>query len=275
MNKTFFLAVPASGAWETQISSNTRERLRQERPDFFSHPNVIDLGEAPAPIYHGLAGSTDACYTLSQYISALHLSKSHLSLVCDDEASALGAIHGLLRHWPELLVIWTSPSASATPPSRSQSGLAQSMTLAWLLGVPEERPWWLKRLLSPRQLIYLGLRDLTSYERTLVDELDVTCLPAGEDTLPPPLYALEQELQQRDPQGKRPIAVVYRSGTLRLEEQQRLSELMKERNFVASILSSQRPEDWSDAFAMISTNRESQVQERMGAGLWSELRSFF
>ncbi len=272
--KTLFLSVPTVNLWDTKLSSNTGELLRQARAELFSLQDIIDLGIAPSPLYHGLNGAADASYVISQHISSLHLKRAHLTLACEDESSILGALHGLLHHHPDMLLLWVCPHACATPPSRSICGLAKSMSLAWLLGVSEGAPWWLKRFLTPRQLVYLGTSVLTEYEQTLVAELDISLFPAHPSEATHPLYSLAQEVQVRDPQKKRPVTLVYHPGILDPDAQNRLQEILTERNYVASILTGHDHASWAEALAFVPARSEIPTEKSKGS-VWSELRSLF
>lgn len=200
MKETIFLGVPFNAG---QSRPGTAAA-----PDYFRHrflpADWQDLGNVMAPGYRGLDAAIQHALALSETLSHHSLKNRFLAIVGGDHGQGLGTVHGLLHHYSNLIVVWIDAHADANVPSASPTGNMHGMPLSWLLGAREGRPWWLKRTLSPRQLVYVGARDLDPYEQMLLQELDISVIKPQETDF---ANALRRELDRLDPEGKCPVLV--------------------------------------------------------------------
>jgi arginase len=180
-------------------------------PDFFREVALTselpwqDLGDVAAPEYSGRDAAIHHAFELSKKVQNLELKNKFLCLVGGDHGQALGSVHGLLHHYPDMIVVWMDAHADANVPSASPTGNMHGMPLAWLLGASEARPWWLKRTLNPKRLIYIGPRSIDSYERMLIEELDIAFITPEEARGPQFAQILKRHLNRMDPKGQCPV----------------------------------------------------------------------
>eukprot|EP00298_Acanthocystis_sp_HF-20_P005641 c15738_g1_i1.p1 GENE.c15738_g1_i1~~c15738_g1_i1.p1 ORF type:complete len:345 (-),score=169.81 c15738_g1_i1:316-1350(-) len=97
-----------------------------------------------------------------------------------DHVIAAGSIAGILRQRPNLGVIWVDAHADINTPKTTPSGNMHGMPLGFLINglvdhevVPGFE--WLKHQpkLSPKQIVYIGLRDVDPGEIRLIHELGI------------------------------------------------------------------------------------------------------
>ena len=91
-----------------------------------------------------------------------------------DHGLAIGSISGLLNTYPDLKVIWFDAQGDCNTPEISPSGNYHGMPVAHLLGwMPQGSVKafdWLKPALNPKNIVYIGLRDLDYGEKLLLEK---------------------------------------------------------------------------------------------------------
>eukprot|EP00285_Hemiselmis_virescens_P011635 CAMPEP_0173390472 /NCGR_PEP_ID=MMETSP1356-20130122/14969_1 /TAXON_ID=77927 ORGANISM="Hemiselmis virescens, Strain PCC157" /NCGR_SAMPLE_ID=MMETSP1356 /ASSEMBLY_ACC=CAM_ASM_000847 /LENGTH=366 /DNA_ID=CAMNT_0014347873 /DNA_START=26 /DNA_END=1126 /DNA_ORIENTATION=+ len=98
-----------------------------------------------------------------------------------DHSIGAGTVAGILQARPETGIVWVDAHADINTPSISESGNMHGMPLALVMGLdkPHQIPgWeWLEGtpVLSPRQLVYIGLRDVDEAERKILRDLGILC----------------------------------------------------------------------------------------------------
>lgn len=89
-----------------------------------------------------------------------------------DHGLAFGSIHGLLKTFPDLKVIWIDAHGDCNTPETSPSGNYHGMPVAHLLGwMPKGSVKafdWVTETLKPENLVYIGLRDLDKGEKEML-----------------------------------------------------------------------------------------------------------
>eukprot|EP00283_Hemiselmis_rufescens_P019302 CAMPEP_0173449588 /NCGR_PEP_ID=MMETSP1357-20121228/43013_1 /TAXON_ID=77926 /ORGANISM="Hemiselmis rufescens, Strain PCC563" /LENGTH=361 /DNA_ID=CAMNT_0014416193 /DNA_START=132 /DNA_END=1217 /DNA_ORIENTATION=- len=96
-----------------------------------------------------------------------------------DHSIGAGTVGGIMKARPETGIIWVDAHADINTPSISESGNMHGMPLSLVMGLekPHELPgWsWLSSVpkLSPRQLVYIGLRDVDDAEVAILRELGI------------------------------------------------------------------------------------------------------
>lgn len=148
---------------------------------------------------------------ISRAIETENLSNSFLLNAGGDHGLALGTIHGLLHHYPDLVVVWADAHGDINTPYSSHSGNFHGMPLSFLINGPQGREdfSWMRKLLRPERLIYMGPRDLDPAEKNIIEELGIQWFSSqdmndfGTDKL------LKHALHIADPSGKSPIHLSF------------------------------------------------------------------
>ncbi|KAG6331153.1 hypothetical protein ID866_7934 [Astraeus odoratus] len=89
-----------------------------------------------------------------------------------DHSLAMGTISGTLDSYPDACVVWVDAHADINTTETTGSGNIHGMPLSFLLGLGERIPEfsWIKPLLRPERLVYIGLRDLDIGEKRILKE---------------------------------------------------------------------------------------------------------
>ena len=126
-----------------------------------------------AEIGHGSRKLMEACYEAH--------CKGHFVLTLGgDHSIALGTVAAALKARPSTKVLWVDAHADCNSPATSPSGNAHGMPLAFLLGLVEPKELgdaahafaWLEDVrLDPRNLAFVGLRDVDAAERKILLKL--------------------------------------------------------------------------------------------------------
>ncbi|KIY61671.1 arginase [Cylindrobasidium torrendii FP15055 ss-10] len=93
-----------------------------------------------------------------------------------DHSLAMGTISGTLSKYPDACVIWVDAHADINTPETTDSGNIHGMPVSFLLGlegtkIPEFS--WIKPLLTPDRLVYIGLRDIDDGEKKILKEHNI------------------------------------------------------------------------------------------------------
>ncbi|KAI6109650.1 Ureohydrolase [Pisolithus sp. B1] len=93
------------------------------------------------------------------------------SLVC----KCLFATCSLGSSYPDACVIWVDAHADINTAETTSSGNIHGMPVSFLLGLGEKIPEyaWVKPLLRPERLVYIGLRDLDAGEKRILRENNI------------------------------------------------------------------------------------------------------
>jgi len=89
-----------------------------------------------------------------------------------DHSLAMGTISGTLDSYPDACVVWVDAHADINTTETTNSGNIHGMPVSFLLGLGESIPEfsWVKPLLRPERLVYIGLRDLDVGEKRILKE---------------------------------------------------------------------------------------------------------
>ncbi len=93
-----------------------------------------------------------------------------------DHSIALATCGAFVDKNPEGHVIWIDAHADLNLPEYSQSGNLHGMPLAVLLnlnGIRTKHFKWLANSLDPKKLIYIGLRDVDPFEKSVIESLEI------------------------------------------------------------------------------------------------------
>lgn len=102
-----------------------------------------------------------------------HVKQGHLPVTLGgDHSLAMGTISGTLASYPEACVIWVDAHADINTFETTSSGNIHGMPVSFLLGLGQKIPEfsWVKSLLKPERLVYIGLRDVDAGEKRILKE---------------------------------------------------------------------------------------------------------
>ena len=118
------------------------------------------------------------CGEIAQLTKQSNNEKEFSLTLGGDHSVAIGSIGGALLARPNLGVIWVDAHGDFNTPETSPSGNIHGMPLSFLSGLMKRYSIpsfdWLKKFLSPEQLVLIGIRSIDSEERKLMKSWGVT-----------------------------------------------------------------------------------------------------
>lgn len=117
------------------------------------------------------------------YLTEREIRRGKLTFVAGgDHSLSVGSIQGLLRHNPNLKVVWIDAHGDVNTPGTSLTQAFHGMPLSFLLGIDPlfQNMGWFEERLKPENLIYFGLRDLDPAEQKFLDKLNISYYTAGQ-----------------------------------------------------------------------------------------------
>ena len=101
-----------------------------------------------------------------------------LLILGGDHCIPIGTIPGIVKARPSTGVVWVDAHADINTPQTSNSGNMHGMPLAFLLGLVENAQsypsmQWFRPCLQPRDIVYIGLRDLDLGEKEAIKRLGI------------------------------------------------------------------------------------------------------
>ena len=102
------------------------------------------------------------------------------ALIGGDHSQSFSTISALLRHYPNLKVLWVDAHADINTRHTSPSNNIHGMPVAGLLGIMETEAWndkWLMSNLPLENIIYLGIRDIDPGERKFIQKYNIENYP--------------------------------------------------------------------------------------------------
>lgn len=116
---------------------------------------------------------------LSTLLQQVHSSSRLPVTIGGDHSLAVATLTATLTHHPEAGILWIDAHADINSPSTTPSGNLHGCPVAFLLGLEGTNvpPFngWVKPLLKPERIAYIGLRDLDSGERKVLKQLGIKC----------------------------------------------------------------------------------------------------
>jgi arginase len=112
------------------------------------------------------------CQSVSKVVAG-HAQKGQLPVVLGgDHSLAMGTIGGSLEAHPNACVLWIDAHADINTPETTDSGNIHGMPVAFLLGIAGTIPEfaWVKPVLKPNRIVYIGLRDVDEGEKRILKE---------------------------------------------------------------------------------------------------------
>jgi len=87
----------------------------------------------------------------------------------------MGTISGTMSTYPNACVIWIDAHADINTAETTTSGNIHGMPISFLLGLGPKIPEfaWVKPILTPSRLVYIGLRDIDAGEKRILKENNI------------------------------------------------------------------------------------------------------
>ena len=219
MRNIKFLGIPFSGGQPHPGVEKAPESLREAGLFHRLSANVKDLGDLDFSLCGerapGIIRNERLCSLgnalISEAIASEKLSDSFLLNAGGDHGLALGTIHGLLAHYPDLVVVWADAHGDINTPHGSQTGNFHGMPLSFLMHGSQGREHfsWLRRRLRPERLIYMGPRDLDPAEKEIIGELGIQWYSSDEINQFGADVLLRHALRIADPSGTSSIHLSF------------------------------------------------------------------
>jgi len=105
-----------------------------------------------------------------------HAKKGELPVTLGgDHSLAMGTISGTLDAHPDACVIWIDAHADINTVETTESGNIHGMPVSFLLGLGSTIPefGWVKPVLKPDRIVYIGLRDVDAGEKRILKENNI------------------------------------------------------------------------------------------------------
>ena len=123
-----------------------------------------------------LVGET--CERIYKVVSDIARSDNFLLILGGDHCIPIGTIPGIVAARPSTGVVWVDAHADINTPATSSSGNMHGMPLGFLLGLVDNVSTypslqWFKPCLNPKDIVYIGLRDLDGPEKMAIKRLGI------------------------------------------------------------------------------------------------------
>ncbi|KAF8163424.1 arginase [Crassisporium funariophilum] len=141
-----------------------------------------------------------------------HAAKGELPVTLGgDHSLAMGTISGTLSNYPEACVIWIDAHADINTVESTESGNIHGMPVSFLLGIGSkvEEFSWVKPLLTPERLVYIGLRDVDSGEKKILRENNIKAFSMHDVDKYGIGKVVEMALDHVNPNRDRPIHLSF------------------------------------------------------------------
>lgn len=128
-----------------------------------------------------------------------------------DHSLAMGTISGTLSKYPDACVIWIDAHADINTTETTESGNIHGMPVSFLLGLGSkvEEFSWVKALLKPEHLVYIGLRDVDAGEKRILRDNNIKAFSMHEVDKYGIGKVVEMALDHVNPGRDRPIHLSF------------------------------------------------------------------
>ncbi len=119
-----------------------------------------------------------ACEKIDQQVYQHAITDNFLLIIGGDHSIPIGTIPPIFRARKNTGVVWVDAHADINTPETSRSGNIHGMPLGFLLGLVKnvnQLPsfQYFKPCMEPRDLVYIGLRDVDIAEKRMIKELGI------------------------------------------------------------------------------------------------------
>jgi len=115
------------------------------------------------------------CEAVAKTING-HVNQGHLPLTLGgDHSLAMGTVSGVFSRYPDACLVWCDAHADINTVETTDSGNLHGMPVAFLLGIGSKLDCfsWMKPVLKPEKIVYIGLRDIDKGERKILKEYGI------------------------------------------------------------------------------------------------------
>ncbi|KAH7889532.1 Ureohydrolase [Phlebopus sp. FC_14] len=115
------------------------------------------------------------CESVAKVVGA-HAKNGQLPVTLGgDHSLAMGTISGTLDSYPDACVVWIDAHADINTMQTTGSGNIHGMPVSFLLGLGDKIPEfsWVKPMLKPERIVYIGLRDVDAGEKRILKENNI------------------------------------------------------------------------------------------------------
>jgi len=128
-----------------------------------------------------------------------------------DHSLAMGTISGTLSQYPDACVIWIDAHADINTVESTSSGNIHGMPVSFLLGIGSNIPEfdWVKPILTPEKIVYIGLRDVDAGEKKILKENKIKAFSMHEVDKYGIGKVVEMALDHVNPQRNLPIHLSF------------------------------------------------------------------
>ncbi|PPR01500.1 hypothetical protein CVT26_015123 [Gymnopilus dilepis] len=141
-----------------------------------------------------------------------HAAKGELPVTLGgDHSLAMGTISGTLSKYPDACVIWIDAHADINTAETTDTGNIHGMPVSFLLGLgPKIDEFsWVKPLLKPERLVYIGLRDVDAGEKKILRDNNIKAFSMHEVDKYGIGKVVEMALDHVNPGRDRPIHLSF------------------------------------------------------------------
>ncbi|KAF4615206.1 hypothetical protein D9613_003196 [Agrocybe pediades] len=141
-----------------------------------------------------------------------HASKGQIPVTLGgDHSLAMGTISGTLSKYPDACVVWIDAHADINTSETTESGNIHGMPVSFLLGLGSkvEEFSWVKPLLKPEQLVYIGLRDVDAGEKKILRDNNIKAFSMHEVDKYGIGKVVEMALDHVNPNRDKPIHLSF------------------------------------------------------------------
>ncbi|KAG9292683.1 hypothetical protein G9A89_008270 [Geosiphon pyriformis] len=141
-----------------------------------------------------------------------HVRRGQMALTLGgDHSLALGTVSGTFAVYPEAVLIWIDAHADINTPETTDSGNIHGCPVSFLLGIAGQIPEfeWLKPVLKPERLAYVGLRDVDPPEKKILKDLGIAAYSMHEIDKYGIGKVMEMVLDRVNPKRDRPIHLSF------------------------------------------------------------------
>ncbi|KAL9952043.1 hypothetical protein ACROYT_G039243 [Oculina patagonica] len=225
----FLIGVPFSGGQPRKGVEEGPARLRKQgvvsKIEKLGY-KISDFGELQVPdvkshnyiLNNTVVKNSLECGTVAEKLSqevAKAKREGKLSLtIGGDHSIAVGSVFGHASVAKDLGLLWIDAHTDINTPTTTTTGNLHGMPLSMLIkGIPEFPALsgyeWCSPCLSPKDIVYIGLRDVEPQEREICEQLGIACYTIDDIDKDGIGVIIEKALEKINPNGDRPIHVSY------------------------------------------------------------------
>ncbi|EJU00720.1 arginase [Dacryopinax primogenitus] len=151
------------------------------------------------------------CQAVSKSVEE-HAKKGELPLTLGgDHSLAVGTVSGIFSAYPDACLIWCDAHADINTVESTESGNMHGMPVSFLLGIGSKLPMfdWLRPVLKPERMVYIGLRDVDKAEKTILKDHGIKAFSMHEVDKYGIGKVVEMALDHVNPQRNLPIHLSF------------------------------------------------------------------